>query len=122
VTGLYANLSKYNLPFPEAVFCLDYFLTNPQPFYTLSKELMPKSYKPTISHYFQRLLIDKGHVLKVYTQNIDALETIAQIPKEKLIAAHGSFEKGKCLNCNFEYNFEWMKRMNFYFFSRYMLF
>ncbi len=112
MTGLYANLSKYNLPFPEAVFCLDYFLNNPQPFYTLSKELMPKNCKPSISHYFQKLLIDKGHVLKVYTQNIDALEMIAKIPQEKFIAAHGSFEKGRCLNCLFEYDLEWMRSMS----------
>ena len=86
---------------------------NPQPFYTLSKDLLPKSYRPTISHYFQRLLIDKGHVRKVYTQNIDALETIAKIPKEKLVAAHGSFEKGHCYICHSEYTFEWMKRKTF---------
>lgn len=73
---------------------------------------MPKNYRPTISHYFQRLLIEKGHVLKVYTQNIDALETIAKIPEDKLIAAHGSFEKGHCFNCKSEYTLEWMKRKN----------
>ncbi len=109
VTGLYANLSKYNLPFPEAVFDLNYFYKNPQPFYTLSKELMPKNYRPTVSHYFQRLLVQKGHVHKIYTQNIDALEAIAQIPKHKVIAAHGSFEVGHCIGCGTKYPFEWMK-------------
>lgn len=50
---------------------------------------MPASYKPTVSHYFQRLLVEKGMVRKIYTQNIDALETIANIPDDKVINAHG---------------------------------
>lgn len=29
-TGLYANLARLNLPFPEAVFELDYFKKNPK--------------------------------------------------------------------------------------------
>ena len=75
----------------------------------LSKELMPTNYKPTMSHYFQRLLIEKGHVSKIYTQNIDTLESIANIPDDKIVNAHGSFKKGHCLNCKQEYSFEWMK-------------
>ena len=113
-TGLYANLAKYNLPYPEAVFSINFFLKNPQPFYSLAKELMPSKYKPTIAHYFQRLLIEKGHVLRVYTQNIDALETVANLPDDKVINAHGSFKKGHCLNCNSEYSFQWMKGTNIF--------
>jgi NAD-dependent SIR2 family protein deacetylase len=75
---------------------------------------MPKNYKPTIAHYFQRLLVEKGHVHKIYTQNIDALEIVAKIPDEKLINAHGSFKKGHCLSCNKEYSLEWMKSISFY--------
>ena len=36
-TGLYANLARYDLPRPEAVFELDYFRRNPEPFYQLAK-------------------------------------------------------------------------------------
>ena len=32
-TGLYDNLKEYNLPYPEAIFTLDYFLDKPEPFY-----------------------------------------------------------------------------------------
>jgi len=32
-TGLYSNLKKYNLPYPEAIFTLEYFKVNPEPFY-----------------------------------------------------------------------------------------
>lgn len=58
--GLYANLEKYNLPHPSAVFELDYFQENPEPFYLLAKELMPGKHDPTIAHYFIRLLHEKG--------------------------------------------------------------
>lgn len=58
---------------------------------------MPKNYKPTPSHLFQKLLIDKGHVLKVYTQNIDALETIAKFPKEKLLQHTGLLKRATVL-------------------------
>lgn len=35
--GLYANLHKYDLPRPSAVFELDYFRDNPAPFFLLAK-------------------------------------------------------------------------------------
>ena len=59
-TGLYDNLQKYNLPFPEAIFDLDYFYENPLPFFTLAKELLIDDYNPTKTHYFIRLLNEKG--------------------------------------------------------------
>lgn len=36
-TGLYDNLQRYALPYPEAVFELDFFRQNPAPFYHLAK-------------------------------------------------------------------------------------
>lgn len=39
LTGLYANLQKYKLPHPQAIFEIDYFKANPQAFYTLAKEI-----------------------------------------------------------------------------------
>lgn len=39
-TGLYATLSqRYHLPFPEAMFSIDYFREHPEPFYDLAKEI-----------------------------------------------------------------------------------
>jgi NAD-dependent deacetylase sirtuin 2 len=49
-------------------------------------------------------------VHKIYSQNIDALETVAGIPDEKVIYAHGSFKTGHCLSCRKEYPFGWIKR------------
>ncbi len=74
-TGLYDNLRQYKIPYPQAIFDMDYFECNPRPFYTLAKELYPcGKYQPNYSHYFLRLLHEKNVLLRVYTQNIDGLE------------------------------------------------
>ncbi|XP_044264895.1 NAD-dependent protein deacetylase sirtuin-2 isoform X2 [Tribolium madens] len=112
-SGLYDNLQKYNLPHPQAIFELDFFHKNPKPFFTLAKELYPGSFKPTISHYFIKLLIEKDLLLRHYTQNIDTLERIAGIPEEKVVEAHGTFYTGHCLECRKEFKLEWMKERIF---------
>uniref|UniRef100_A0A8C7ZI12 Si:dkey-103i16.6 n=1 Tax=Oryzias sinensis TaxID=183150 RepID=A0A8C7ZI12_9TELE len=73
-TGLYSNLEKYNVPYPEAIFNIDYFSDNPQPFFSLAKVLYPGSHRPNYIHYFIRVLHHKGLLLRMYTQNIDGLE------------------------------------------------
>jgi len=71
VTGLYASLEKYDLPYPEALFEISYFRKNPQPFYTLYQEMYPDGakYRPTLTHTFFKLLQKKGKLLRVFTQN-----------------------------------------------------
>ncbi|RXG69854.1 hypothetical protein Avbf_06997 [Armadillidium vulgare] len=108
-SGLYHNLGKYDLPHPEAIFDIEYFKLNPKPFYVLAKELYPGEFIPTPSHYFVKLLHDKGLLLRHYTQNIDTLEHIAGIPVEKLVEAHGTFRTSHCLKCKKEYSQEWVK-------------
>lgn len=108
-SGLYHNLEKYDLPDPQAIFEIDFFRSNPQPFFTLARELYPGSFKPTVCHYFIRLLHEKGMLLRHYTQNIDTLERVAGIPEEKLVEAHGTFYTNHCLDCRKEYSMEWMK-------------
>jgi Sir2 family len=82
-TGLYDNLAKYNLPFPEAIFEIGFYQKNPQPFIQLASELWPPlagassndaKYKPTYTHCFLALLAQKNLLLRVYTQNIDGLD------------------------------------------------
>ncbi|XP_003706991.2 sirtuin 2 isoform X2 [Megachile rotundata] len=108
-SGLYHNLEKYNLPYPQAIFEVDFFTENPEPFFTLARELLPDSFKPTSSHYFIRLLHEKGLLLRHYTQNIDTLERMAGLPPEKLVEAHGTFDTGRCLKCKAVYTLPWMK-------------
>ncbi|XP_011498791.1 PREDICTED: NAD-dependent protein deacetylase sirtuin-2-like [Ceratosolen solmsi marchali] len=50
-TGLYDHLEKYNLPYPQAISEIEFFKSNPKPFFVLTKELLPEGYKPTKSHY-----------------------------------------------------------------------
>jgi Sir2 family len=72
-TGLYDNLQKYNLPYAEAVFDIDYYPRHPQPFVQLAAELWPNpsdasSPKPTLTHCFVALLAKKGKLLRNYSQ------------------------------------------------------
>jgi len=93
--GLYDNLQEYGLPYAEAIFDLDFFQSNPAPFYRLCKELWPGRYRPTPAHCFIRLLADKGKLARCFTQNIDSLEREAGIPAHAIVAAHGNFDSAR---------------------------
>lgn len=108
-TGLYSNLARLDLPYPEAVFDISFFRQNPQPFYMLAQELYPGKYKPTVAHAFIALLAQKGLLHMLFTQNIDCLERVAGVPSEKVIEAHGSFATQRCIECKVEYPDELMR-------------
>lgn len=114
-SGLYSNLQKYNLPYPEAIFEISYFKQNPEPFFALAKALYPGKFKPTVCHYFLRLLKEKNMLLRCYTQNIDTLERVAGMTEEDLIEAHGTFYTSHCVSmfCKKEYTLSWMKEKIF---------
>ncbi|KAG0688962.1 Sir2 histone deacetylase Hst2 [Pichia californica] len=101
-TGLYSNLKKLNLPYPEAVFDIEYFRKKPKAFYTLADELFPGKFVPSKFHYFIKLCDDKGLLKRCYTQNIDTLERIAGVSDDKVLEAHGSFSANHCIDCNNE--------------------
>eukprot|EP00854_Cymbomonas_tetramitiformis_P028565 gene28565-35425_t len=100
-TGLYDNLQKYDLPEgrPESVFELEYFQTKPAAFYRLAKELYPGQYKPTPCHHFLKLLHSKGVLRRIYTQNIDSLERLADLPEDIVVPCHGNFDNAHCIVC-----------------------
>ncbi|XP_065313465.1 NAD-dependent protein deacetylase sirtuin-2-like [Gordionus sp. m RMFG-2023] len=108
-SGLYDNLTEYDLPYPEAIFDISYFKKNPEPFFKLAKLIWPLELKPTIAHYFIKLLNDKNLLLRNYTQNIDTLEHLAGISADKIIEAHGTFKTSHCLTCKKEYGYEWLR-------------
>ncbi|XP_062996016.1 NAD-dependent protein deacetylase sirtuin-2 [Elgaria multicarinata webbii] len=114
-TGLYANLQQYNLPYPEAIFEISYFKQHPEPFFALARELYPGQFKPTVCHYFIRLLKEKGLLLRCYTQNIDTLERVAGLDHEDLVEAHGTFFTSHCISstCRKSYSLDWMKEKIF---------
>lgn len=101
--GIYSRLAEYNLPNPQCMFDIEFFRTNPRPFFAFAKELFPKArgftFVPSPSHYFLRLLEQKGKLLRIYSQNIDMLERAAGISHERCVLCHGSFETATCLSC-----------------------
>jgi len=105
-TGLFSRLKEMGLSTPEDVFSIDFFRNDPKPFYRLAKELMPGKFRPTKAHLFMKLLQDKDMLLRVYTQNIDSLESQAGVQSDKLIAAHGNFDSARCIYCEREANME----------------
>ncbi|KNC48779.1 Sir2 family histone deacetylase Hst2 [Thecamonas trahens ATCC 50062] len=109
--GLYAALAQYDLPFPEAVFELDFFRSNPRPFYALASAMFSETdtVSPTLAHWFLRLLHDRGLLLRVYTQNIDGLEADTGLPDEVVIPVHGSFVDAHCIDCGASYEIDVVK-------------
>ena len=95
-SGVYQQ--DLDVPYPEAVFELSYFKKEPKPFFKLAKQLYGH-YSPSPTHYFLKLLHEKKILRRIYTQNIDALERIAEIPHQVLVEAHGTFSSSTCLGC-----------------------
>ncbi|KNC78300.1 hypothetical protein SARC_09263 [Sphaeroforma arctica JP610] len=112
-TGLYHNLQKYKLPYPQAIFEIDFFKRNPVPFVVLAKELYPGSFLPTLSHYFSKMLADRGYLKRHYTQNIDTLERVAGLDPDLLVEAHGSFNTARCIECHKTYPSDYVKDLIF---------
>ncbi|CAB9509438.1 protein deacetylase sirtuin-2 [Seminavis robusta] len=101
-TGLYDNLQKYNLPYPEAVFDLDYYRQRPQAFLSLAKEIWPgvqEQHSPTLTHSFLALLEQNNLLLRCYTQNIDGLEFLGGMSSDKIMECHGHFRSASCIRC-----------------------
>ncbi|XP_048586480.1 NAD-dependent protein deacetylase sirtuin-2 isoform X2 [Nematostella vectensis] len=108
-SGLFNVLQTYGLTTARSIFEIDYFQMNPKPFFVAAKAVYPGQFKPTISHYFIKLLQNKGLLLRHYTQNIDTLERVAGITGDHLMEAHGSFHTGHCMACNKEYSQDWIR-------------
>ena len=84
-TGLYDNLQEYDLPYPEAVFDLEYFKKKPDAFYRLAQTFLDlDKYDPTPTHHFCKMLMDKNLVKLYATQNIDNLEEKAGFDMSKI--------------------------------------
>mmetsp|Transcript_19580 Transcript_19580/g.22178 ORF Transcript_19580/g.22178 Transcript_19580/m.22178 type:complete len:459 (-) Transcript_19580:288-1664(-) len=104
-SGLYDNLEKYNLPYPEAVFDLSFYQSNPLPFISLAKELWPGTkHSPTLTHSFLSLLDSKNLLVRNYTQNIDGLELLGGVTEAKIVECHGHFRTSSCIACGVPYD------------------
>lgn len=102
--GLYSYVKeKYNLPYPEAIFDMNYFMKNPKPFFLLSSELLNARTEPSVTHKFISWLESKGKVSLVVTQNIDMLHQ--RSGSRRVIPCHGTYERARCIDCSKLYSF-----------------
>lgn len=99
-TGLYAKVAEHGLPKPEAIFSLDYFMEQPETFYSIAGSLMMHSAKPVTAHRFIKKVQDEGMLLKCFTQNIDGLELDAGLDPSYLVQAHGHMRSCRCCICH----------------------
>lgn len=106
--GLYASiketaaLKKHR---PTFVFEIDVFKNDPHPFWWIFSKMWPATAaaQPTPFHFLMQMLHKKGLLLRVYTQNVDGLEELAGLPRDKVIHAHGVMSTLRCLQCGAVY-------------------
>eukprot|EP01033_Poteriospumella_lacustris_P001142 gene1142-836_t len=103
-TGLYSRLAELGLPFAEAVFHLQFFRSNPFPFYEVAKWFLTLEGQPTKAHRWIRHLHQQQQLLRNFTQNIDGLELVAGLPEDALIQAHGHMRTAHCIDCHRPYS------------------
>ena len=94
---------------PYKTFSYDYFIKDPSYFFKFAKDFLNlyKEIVPTKGHKFLAKLEKAGKLKAVITQNIDGLHQMAG--SKKVIEVHGSFTTGRCIKCEKEYNFSWMR-------------
>ncbi|KAK2964489.1 putative NAD-dependent protein deacetylase hst1 [Blattamonas nauphoetae] len=104
-TGLYAKILNDpdpvfdDLETPEQIFSKSFFTQNPEPFFTCVRKYFSTNFgQPTPTHRFLRHLEEKNTLLRVYTQNVDELETKAGVSPEKVSQVHGTFWTSTCMN------------------------
>ena len=101
--GIYNTLDteSMGLSQPEELFDIHFFQHNPVPFFTFAKSLLFGKEKdkpiPTPTHRFVRRLEKERKLRRMYTQNIDGLESRAGI--KHVVYCHGSLTYATCLSC-----------------------
>lgn len=89
---------RYGIDDPQLIFDLEEFKHDAGLFYSFAREVMPKGdVCPSATHRFVAELERRGKLLRNYSQNIDGLERIAGVSKERVVLCHGSFLTASCL-------------------------
>lgn len=97
--GLYDSIAKAGVfDDPCQVFDLEYFSKDPSIFWRYAHTIFPdRNPKHSAAHYFIRELENRGKLLRLYTQNVDALDV--GIPPNHLRTVHGSWRESHCMKC-----------------------
>ena len=87
------------------------FLQNPLPMLETKRSFIlgthEKRWRATLAHRFVELLHTRlGKLTRVYTQNIDGLEYQTSLPREKVVAVHGSMGAAACEVCGRAMDFD----------------
>ena len=105
-SGLYSTLDieEFGLSCPEELFDWEFFLDDPKPFFKFAQNLYfplgkDKKIEPSDSHKLLAILEKNKMLLRVYSQNIDGLETMAGVSPKKIVYAHGNLLQASCINC-----------------------
>ena len=102
---------KYGLSRPEQFFQIDYFYNHPEAFYDFCKGFDISECRPTKTHLFMGFLTNVKKVVKrIYTQNVDGLELLAGVPRNKMTFAHGTITEAGCPNCLKFYDVEEVRK------------
>jgi len=96
------NYQELGLTCPEDLFDIEFFNDDPKPFFKFAHSLYPGTITPSPSHNFLAWLDKQGILLRVYTQNIDALEEEAGV--RNVVYAHGSLSNATCMKCKTTYS------------------
>ena len=99
--GVLASLKDFDMPSPAALFRHDYFLEKPEVLYRFAQnyDLDLSDCEPSPSHYFIKLLADRGLLLANVTQNIDNLEEKTGIDMGRVVQASGVSTGAACAKC-----------------------
>jgi NAD+-dependent protein deacetylase SIR2 len=116
-SGLYSTLDieGLGLSCPEELFDWEFFQEDPVPFFKFARNLYfplggggggdggttssTKKVEPSDSHKLLAMLEQKKMLLRVYSQNIDGLETVAGVSPKRMVYAHGSLQWATCCKC-----------------------
>ena len=104
--GLYDTIEREGLlEDPYQVFDIDIFKEDPSIFWRYAHLIFPST-DPVYSaaHYFVEALENRGKLLRLYTQNVDALER--GISDEHLRCVHGSWRQSFCESCGKRFSIE----------------
>ncbi|KAI0032968.1 DHS-like NAD/FAD-binding domain-containing protein [Vararia minispora EC-137] len=105
----------------EAVFSLRFIRRNLKPYtprlQCASLDCVVDSRRSTslqknspITHGLFKLLYDRSLLLVPFTQNIETLESRANLPPNKAVEVHGSFSRHRCIDCTPPSGAQEMKR------------
>lgn len=95
---------------PVYVVHYDMFKNNPFPYLEVRRPFIlginEKKWKPTISHFFFKILEDKQLLQRLYTQNIDGLDQQTGLTDNLIVNVHGSMSKSSCEFCKEVYPYD----------------